>query len=79
MKNLEWNQPPELIALKLKYPPWLCQPKVRPPPEEHLKKLHEIQAKEKTEQSNKSVSEGPVLSKKKLKKLQRNPHKVFPE
>ena len=92
MKHLEWNQPPELIALKLKYPPWLCQPKVRPPPEEHLKKLHEIQAKEKTEQlkrklepseetekSNKSVSEGPVLSKKKLKKLQRNPHKVFPE
>ena len=49
-KQLEWTQPPELDNFKLKYPPWLCQPYVRPPPEEHLKKLHEIQEKEKSEQ-----------------------------
>ena len=91
-KQLVWDQPPELNTFNLKYPPWLCQPYVRPPPEEHLKKLHEIQVKEKTEQLKRKLEQaegiertdnpdinGPLLSKKKLKKLQRNPHKVFPE
>ena len=90
-KDLEWKEPEELKRLKLKFPPWLCQPYVRPPPEEHLKKLHEIQEKEKTENTKRKLDqingdikisdsqvEGPVLSKKKLKKLQRNPHKIFP-
>ena len=90
--ELEWNDPPEeLKAFQLKYPPWLCQPYVRPTPEEHKRKLKEIQEKEKIEnlkrkleeqstvkQSDNSNTHGTTLSKKKLKKLQRNPHKVFP-
>ena len=34
-----WQNPEELKAFNLKYPPYLCQPYVRPPPEEHLKKM----------------------------------------
>ena len=92
-EELEWDDPPEEIkAFQLKYPPWLCQPYVRPPPEEHLRKLKEIQVKEKSEQLKRkleqeqiadkqydsSTTQEIVMSKKKLKKLQRNPNKVFP-
>ena len=90
-KDSEWYEPPELAGFKLKYPPWLCQPYVRPTPEEHLEKLHEIQEEEKSERLKRKLepveetvkkditSNTVVLSKKKLKKMQRNPHKVFPE
>ena len=91
-KESEWYEPPELAGFKLKYPPWLCQPYVRPTPEEHLKKLHEIQEKEKSEHLKRKLEQEEgnvkkdsesnttvVISKKKLKKMQRNPHKVFPE
>ena len=92
-KESKWVEPPELAAFKLKYSPWQCQPYVRPSPEEHLTKLKEIQEKERLEHLKRKLEElegngkkeedlivyGPVgLSKKKLKKLQRNPNKVFP-
>ncbi|XP_034251974.1 tRNA-dihydrouridine(16/17) synthase [NAD(P)(+)]-like [Thrips palmi] len=72
----------------LRLPPWLCQPYVRIPPEEHLRKLADRQNKndepsvgekrclEETEEDPST----PQLSKKKLKKLQHsqkvkaNPH-----
>ena len=77
-QNLEnWQNPEELEIFNLKFPPWLCQPYVRPPPEEHLKKMAEIQEKQ-----NKRKPEEPEnmggLSKRKMKKLGRNPHKKFP-
>ena len=74
----------------MKYPPWLCQPYVRPTPEEHIKKMKEINEKEKSAISKRKLEQadglikpndsanGTGLSKKKLKKLERNPHKVFP-
>lgn len=90
----EWEIPEELKVFNLKLPPWLCQPYVRPSPEEHLKKLSEVRARERekaarasTKRSNNDVearesgtdgsSEGG-MSKRKMKKLQRNPHKQFP-
>lgn len=76
-----WENPPELTIFNLKYPPWLCQPYVRPPPEEHLKKLEEIKTKEKQkrqspEEDNENENNG--ISKRKMKKMERNPHKKFP-
>ena len=32
-----WQNPEELNIFNLKYPPYICQPYVRPSPEEHLK------------------------------------------
>lgn len=65
----------------LRLPPWLCQPYVRIPPEEHLRKLADKQTKndeqplvgekrslEETEEDSPTLQ----LSKKKLKKLQHN-------
>ena len=87
----EWDDPPqEIRKFNLKYPPWLCQPYVRPSPEEHIKKMKEITEKEKASISKRKLenadgsirssdtANGTGLSKKKLKKLERNPHKVFP-
>ena len=34
-----WTEPPEICKFNLRYPPWLCQPYVRPPIQEHLDKL----------------------------------------
>ncbi|KAJ1531079.1 hypothetical protein ONE63_005906 [Megalurothrips usitatus] len=72
----------------LMLPPWLCQPYVRIPPEEHLRKLADRQIKTESAvagqkrglEENDDDSSTPQLSKKKLKKLQHsqkvkpNPH-----
>lgn len=39
-----WNLSAE-PTYNLVFPPWMCQPYVRPPPEEHLKKVEENQNK----------------------------------
>ena len=73
-----WQNPEELKAFNLKYPPYLCQPYVRPPPEEHLKKMETINEIQKEERSKRPLDEnvdtsGGGLSKRKMKKLERNP------
>jgi len=73
-----WQNPEELKAFNLKYPPYLCQPYVRPPPEEHLKKMETINEMQKEERSKRPLDEnvdttGGGLSKRKMKKLERNP------
>ena len=71
---------------RLRHPPWICQPYVRISPEEHLKKMANGQLKalegqrneNNSEREKRSISEDePELSKKKQKKLQRNPRKNF--
>ena len=66
---------------KLPLPPWLCQPYVRIPAEEHLKKLGEAQKRAlKRQQEEKNIDEDSgirKLSKKKLKKMHKNPNKKF--
>ena len=68
-----WIEPEELNIFRLKHPPWICQPYVRPPPEEHLKKLEELKKR-----PHPPKHEGDGLSKRKMKKLERNPSKKFP-
>ena len=70
-----WVSPPELEIFHLKHPPWRCQPYVRPPPEEHLKKLEELKKRPPPPSPSKDQSE---MSKRKMKKLERNPNKKFP-
>jgi tRNA-dihydrouridine synthase 1 len=78
----KWLNAEELSHYNLKFPPWICQPYVRPPPEEHLKKLEEDRQKEKQKNAATAdkrpfdeMTEGPMISKRKMKKLERNPHK----
>ena len=80
LNEKSWPGAPELDVFKLKDPPWICQPYVRPPPEEHLKKLEEFKEKQKEEKKRTlehneinscQVQDG--LSKRKMKKLARNP------
>ena len=79
LKEKTWEGAPELEVFNLQFPPWLCQPYVRPPPDEHLKKLEEIKEKQKEERKRASdTDEDPNrLSKRKMKKMERNPHKTF--
>lgn len=78
----EWPGAPELDVFKLKELPWICQPYVRPPPEEHLRKLNEIKERDKAlkQQCDKRQQQNgdpDGMSKRKMKKLERNPHKKF--
>jgi len=85
----EWEAPEEVKQFKLKFPPWICQPYVRLPPHEHLEKMKRIKEEEAIKAQNcdnSSIQEEfidangenrGVLSKKKLKKLERNPYKRF--
>merc|ERR1711915_90756 len=81
----EFAQPEELEIFNLKQPVWLCQPYVRPPPDVYLEKMRKLAEEERKAQEdnggdNKRVAEGEEvtgLSKKKQKKLERNPRKAF--
>lgn len=69
--RLAWPQQPSDYNLKL--PPWLCQPYVRHPPEEHAQKL-QIQNTESQSKATKRKfkdEDGNEISRKRLKKLRR--------
>ena len=77
----DWQEPDELKVFKLKIFPWLCQPYVRPSPEEHLQKMKTLREAEKSEKSKRTSDMSSLpdgMSKRKMKKLERNPHKKFP-
>ncbi|KAL0272176.1 UNVERIFIED_CONTAM: hypothetical protein PYX00_005256 [Menopon gallinae] len=63
-------------------PPWLCKPYVRPPPEDHLRKMQELRNNEAkaNEDGNPAkrprAEDGTVMSKKMCKKLQKHPEKI---
>ncbi|XP_032789190.1 tRNA-dihydrouridine(16/17) synthase [NAD(P)(+)]-like [Daphnia magna] len=77
-----WTPPADHPSSRLPFPPWHCQPYVRPSPEEHKKKIQLIMADEakrkREEEDNGQEKPEGVLSKNKLKKLAklaRNPKK----
>merc|ERR1719186_414600 len=85
---LQFKQPEELEIFNLKYPPWICQPYVRPPPEVYLEKMRRLAEEERREREERLKCEGEKrnveegeetiqLSKKKQKKMERNPRKAF--
>lgn len=78
----EFEAPEEIRAFRLKFPPWICQPYVRPPPEEHLKKVNEIREREKAanlaEKRAADAGDEAAISKRKLKKMEKNPNRKFP-
>merc|ERR1711874_250923 len=88
--------PPEVELFKLKFPPWVCQPYVRLPPDEYIDKMKKIKEEEADKRKEEDArvggengdaaaggkrvadTENPMgLSKKKLKRLERNPWKKF--
>jgi len=77
----EWSPPADHSLAKLPFPPWQCQPYVRLPPEEHVEKMKNIatQMKRAREEAGDNQQDPPQggLSKKKLKKLAKNPNKQF--
>lgn len=69
-----WNEP--YTSYDLFLPPWICQPYVRMPPEEHIHKMSELaresQYREKeNKEMFKAEGETNLLSKKKLKRMAR--------
>ncbi|CAL4096345.1 unnamed protein product, partial [Meganyctiphanes norvegica] len=90
--NSPWEPKIDSPEANLPFPPWVCQPYVRIPPEQHLAKIQERQRQalelkqqqqeeEDAENSNgegkRASSEESNISKKKQKKLQKNPKKTF--
>jgi len=83
--QMEFEAPEELEVFNLKFPVWLCQPYVRPPPDVYLEKMRKIadeerkareQAKETESVEAKRSVEGSedgveVMSKKKRKKMEK--------
>ncbi|XP_077302937.1 dihydrouridine synthase 1 [Arctopsyche grandis] len=65
----------ELNDCNLKLPPWICQPYVRIPPSEHIKKMEEkkieIQNGGDELKRHYEDSEGNIITRKKMKKLRR--------
>ena len=73
-----WEKPEELSSYTLIHPPWICQPYVRPSPESYVKKMEQLAAGDSLKRPVTPSNDEPTgLSKKKLKKLQRNPEKKF--
>ena len=66
----EWKPPTDHPTSILPFPPWCCQPYVRPAPEEHLKKMEQanMEAKRKAECEPDQLEDG-AMSKSKMKKL----------
>ncbi len=82
-KEKEFQLPEELKNAILSHPPWICQPYVRPPPEEHLKKLQEVREREKLKlateaRKREGETDEEYISRRKQKKLEKNPNKKFP-
>jgi len=86
--DIIFKEAEELELFQLKYPVWICQPYVRPPPDVYLEKMRKLAEEErrareemvKGEGENKRCVEGEEtgqMSKRKQKKLERNPRKAF--
>ena len=83
--NMEFIEPEELELFNLKHPVWICQPYVRPPPDVYLEKMRKLAEKERKDREElvktvgvgekRTVEQPNQLSKKKQKKLERNPWK----
>ena len=71
------SEPDNVRVDGLRHPPWICQPYVRPPPEDYVKKMAEINEKEKQKKRPSPTAgdddQQQQLSKRKQKKLERNP------
>jgi len=81
----KYDNEEEMVRLNIKLPPWICQPYVRQSPDEYklkMAKITEVQQKEQLEnpkkRENESAADGePVISKRKQKKMERNPYKNY--
>jgi len=83
--DMEFTEPEELELFNLKHPVWICQPYVRPPPDVYLEKMRMLAEKERKEREElvklvgvgekRAGEQSNQLSKKKQKKLERNPWK----